>query len=95
MGSPESVCDDPSIMRLFEQLYQEVHTWSSDFLADPPSEPMVFTRAEEALVRRVVLVDDMSSILQDRSLRRKVIEGIVGSTISHLQNETHPGIQTI
>jgi len=77
--------DDPSIVRIFDQLYQEVHTWSSEFLADPPSEPAVFTSSEEAQIRHVVLADNMSSILEDRSLRRKVIEGMVGYTISFLQ----------
>jgi len=89
-GSPESVSDDPSIMRLYEQLYQEVHTWSSEFLADPAAHPLM--TADETLIRHVVLVEDMSAILQDRSLRRKVIEGIVGYTISFLQ--ARRGMQT-
>lgn len=90
-GSPESVMDDPSIVRLFEQLYQEVHTWSSEFLAGSPSETGVLTTEDETQIRHVVLVDELTPILEDRSLRRKVVEGMVGYTISFL--EARQGIQ--
>lgn len=88
-GSPESVVDDYSIVRLFEQLYQEVHTWSSEFVTNSTLAPTL-TADDENLIRHVVLVKDLSPILRDRSLRRKVVEGIVGHTISSLEARQDP-----
>jgi hypothetical protein len=87
--SSESVVDDPSIVLIFEQLYQQVRTWSSKFLADLPA-ALLLTKEEMQRVRHILPSVDISSLLENRSQRRKVIEGMVGYTISHL--ETSQGL---
>ena len=73
--------DDREITDQYRRLYGTVHTWSHNFLPPPPSLPTL-TDAEDQLVRSVVLVDRLDPILSNNSLRRSVLEGLVGNQIS-------------
>ena len=73
--------DDREITDQYRRLYGEVHTWSHNFLVPPPSLPTL-ADAQDQLIRAVVLFDHLDPILSNNSLRRSVMEGLVGQQIS-------------
>ena len=73
--------DDREITDQYRRLYGTVHTWSHNFLAPPPSQPTL-ADAQDQLIRAVVLFDRLDPILSNGSLRRSVMEGLVGQQIS-------------
>lgn len=77
--------DDREITGQYRRLYGTVHTWSHNFLSPPSSLPTL-TDTEDQLVRSVVFVDRLDPILSNNSLRRSVMEGLVGNQISIMLN---------
>ncbi|KAF8253058.1 hypothetical protein K440DRAFT_643058 [Wilcoxina mikolae CBS 423.85] len=75
--------DDFAIIQQFNQLYMKVRAWSSEFLGgDKPALPPDL----EPQIQRIVLHGTLSQILNERTLHRHVIEGLVGVSISETLN---------
>ena len=74
--------DDRKITGQYHQLYETVHTWSDLFLTHPPPRIPKLIEAEDQLVRAVVLLDNLDPILENKFLRRSLMEGLVGRQIS-------------
>ncbi|KAF8540386.1 hypothetical protein BDD12DRAFT_31782 [Trichophaea hybrida] len=79
--------DDFAIIQQFNQLYMKVRAWSSEFLGgDKPALPPDL----EPQIQRIVLHGTLSQILNEKTLHRHVIEGLVGVSISETLNPQGP-----
>jgi hypothetical protein len=75
--------DDFAIIQQFNQLYMKVRAWSSEFLGgDKPALPQDL----EPQIQRIVLYGNLSQIMNEKTLHRHVIEGLVGVSISETLN---------
>jgi len=85
ISNPTSIPpDDRDITTQYQRLYlEDVRTWSRHFLSPPLSLP-VLDPHEEQQVRNVVLINNLDTILANDSLRRSILEGLVGSHISRM-----------
>lgn len=76
--------DDFSLMRQYEQLYNKIRTFSADFLGGEKPKSADLPKDIENRILRSVSSSTIPKVLNDKTLHRHVIEGLVGITISDL-----------